>query len=124
MADTVSMNTTTPPSHIYWQPALGREGRVNGTADIDQAIRIILSTPKGTDPHRPEFGSNLNLYIDWPVNRARPYVIREAVDAVSAWEPRCEVVGVVPVTEGEHLTLRVRWRPVGGEVTSTEVIWR
>ena len=41
---------------LHWQPALGGEGIVEDAADIDQAIRVILKTPKGSDPHRPEFG--------------------------------------------------------------------
>ncbi|HGA5503364.1 TPA: GPW/gp25 family protein [Salmonella enterica subsp. enterica serovar Potsdam] len=118
------MNTTTSASHIWWQPALGHEGRVTGADDIAQAIRIILSTPKGADPLRPEFGSNLSLYLDWPVNRARPYVIREAVDAIRQWEKRCEVVRVEPVVNAERLTLRVRWRVAGDADTVTEVVWR
>ncbi|ECD2094140.1 baseplate protein, partial [Salmonella enterica subsp. enterica serovar Poano] len=56
--------------------------------------------------------------------RARPYVIREAVDAIRQWEKRCQVVRVEPVTDGEHMTLRVRWRVDSGAETSTEVVWR
>lgn len=97
---------------------------MTGADDIAQAIRIILSTPKGADPLRPEFGSNLSLYLDWPVNRARPYVIREAVDAIRQWEKRCEVVRVEPVVNAERLTLRVRWRVAGDADTVTEVVWR
>ncbi|HAH9251979.1 TPA: baseplate protein, partial [Escherichia coli] len=51
---------------VFWQPALQAPGEiVRGLDDIRQSIQIILRTPRGSDPHRPEFGSNLHLYIDW-----------------------------------------------------------
>ncbi len=57
---------------LHWQPALGSFGIVETIADIDQAIRVILRTPKGSDPHRPDFGSNVHLYLDYPINQAVP----------------------------------------------------
>jgi phage baseplate assembly protein W len=118
---------TTPTSYTsitaaHWQPALGSPGEVvEGLRDIDQAIRIILGTPKGSDPHRPEFGSNLHLYIDWPVNRVVPHLVREAVDAIRQWEPRVSVVTVRAEIEAEHVTLRVVWKVTDGIEQLTEV---
>ena len=48
-------------SSVHWQPALKSLDVVEAEADIDQAIRVILGTPKGSDPHRPDFGSNIHL---------------------------------------------------------------
>lgn len=106
----------------HWQPAIGTPGEVvEGLRDIDQAIRIILTTPKGSDPHRPEFGSDLHLYIDWPVNRVVPHLVREAVDAIRRWETRVTVVQVRAVIDGAHITLRVQWRVADGVEQLTEV---
>lgn len=58
--------------HLDWQPELGTDDIVGGLDDIDQCIRTILLTPKGSDPHNPPFGSNIHLYIDWPQNRVTP----------------------------------------------------
>lgn len=55
--------------HLDWQPELGTDDIVGGLDDIDQCIRTILLTPKGSDPHNPPFGSNIHLYIDWPVEK-------------------------------------------------------
>ena len=118
---------TTPTSYssitaAHWQPALGSPGEVvEGLRDIDQAIRIILTTPRGSDPHRPEFGSDLHLYIDWPTNRVVPHLVREAVTALRLWEPRMTLVQVLVVIEVEHIILRVQWRVADGVLQQTEV---
>ncbi|WP_411387075.1 GPW/gp25 family protein [Pseudomonas sp. MPB03] len=106
----------------HWQPALGTSGEVvEGLRDIDQAIRIILYTPKGSDPHRPEFGSNLHLYLDWPTNRVTPHLVREAVDAIRQWEPRVSVVQVQIQIHAAQITVRVQWRVAGEIQQLTEV---
>lgn len=119
------MTTPTPYTSItsaHWQPALGTPGEVvEGLRDIDQAIRIILTTPRGSDPHRPEFGSDINLYIDWPTNRVVPHLVREAVDAIRRWEPRVTVVQVLVEIEDERITLRVQWKVADGVIQQTEV---
>lgn len=118
---------TTPSSHssitaAHWQPALGKFSQVvEGLHDINQAIRIILSTPKGSDPHRPEFGSNLHLYLDWPTNRVTPHLVREAIDAIRQWEPRVSVVQVQIQIRAAQITVRVQWRVTGEVPQLTEV---
>lgn len=119
------MTTPTPYTSItaaHWQPALGTSGEVvEGLRDIDQAIRIILTTPKGSDAHRPEFGSDLHLYIDWPTNRVTPHLVREAVDAIRRWETRVSVVQVQVSIDVERITVRVQWRVADGIPQLTEV---
>jgi phage baseplate assembly protein W len=113
------MVTLSEISSVHWQPALGGLGIVEDVADIDQAIRVILRTPKGSDPHRPEFGSNLHLYLDTPVNRVVPHLVRESVEAIRDNEPRCELVKVIPSIEEAHITLRVQWRLADGVLRET-----
>ncbi|WP_095128651.1 GPW/gp25 family protein [Pseudomonas sp. Irchel s3h14] len=119
------MTTPTPYTSItaaHWQPALGTSGEVvEGLRDIDQAIRIILTTPKGSDAHRPEFGSDIHLYIDWPVNRVTPHLVREAVDAIRRWETRVSVVQVLVLVEDSRIVVRVQWRVADGVAQLTEV---
>jgi phage baseplate assembly protein W len=52
---------------------------VEGLCDVDQSTLIILTTPKGADAPRQDFGSDLPLYIDWAVNRVTRHLVREAV---------------------------------------------
>jgi len=99
--------------HLDWQPKLGDAGIVGGQDDIDQCIRTILLTPKGSAPHNPAFGSNIHLYIDWPQNRVTPHLVREAVLAIRDWEPRIDNVKV-KVSHGlAAVDLIVEWTPVG-----------
>ncbi len=106
---------------IHWQPALNRNESdiVVGLSDIDQAIRLILMTPKGADPHRPHFGSNIYQYLDYPINQIVPHLVREAVDAITGkdGEPRCILKKVTPIIDtsnGTSIELRVEWQLVDG----------
>jgi phage baseplate assembly protein W len=118
---------TTPIPHTsitaaHWQPALGTTGEiVEGLRDIDQSLRIILTTPKASDPHRPEFGSNLHLYLDWPTHRVTPHLVREAIEAIRRWEPRVAVDQVHIQINPQHIIVRVQWRVTGQRPQRTEV---
>jgi len=118
-----------PTRAAHWQPALGRARSagelVTGVDDIDQAIRIILSTPLGSDAHRPQFGCRVHDYIDWPIERARPHLVREIVAALNHWEPRMRIVRVqvqaASTQQLEHVIIRVRWRTADGVIRQTQV---
>ena len=96
-----------------WQLALDQPGDVVADLDdIGQCIRVILTTPKGTDPLRPEFACDIWRYIDHPIDRAIPHIVREAWDAIEAWEPRVQLISIAPrlgYTPG-HIVLRIVWR--------------
>jgi uncharacterized protein len=64
---------------------------VEDADDIDQCINIIIRTPKGSDPFRPEFGMDWLPYLDKPIDRINPYVVREATRSILTWEPRIVV---------------------------------
>ncbi len=64
---------------------------VEGIDDIAQCLYLILVTAKGTDPLRPEFGSEVYKYIDQPTHIAQPLMINEAVRAIRRWEKRITV---------------------------------
>lgn len=109
---------------IDWQPELGKIGSVvENIEDINQCIRIILMTPKGSDPHRPEFGSDIWKYIDYPVNEAIPNIIREAIDAINTWEPRVEIKSIKARIDNSNVILMLEWILKGGaESNILEVI--
>ncbi|WP_279029269.1 GPW/gp25 family protein [Bilophila wadsworthia] len=114
------------PSSPHWQLALGGDGVVQQFADIEQCIRIILGSPLGSDPLRPTFGSRVHDYLDWPLETARPHIVRETMTALAAWEPRIEVVRVAVSrgTSEERGTVFAQWRLAGdyaGALTTTKV---
>ena len=118
------MVTLSDITSVHWQLALNNAGVVEGEADIHQSIRIILGTPKGSVPHRPDFGSNIADYIDYPILDAIPHVVREAADAVARWEPRCTLVKVIPSVSLAQLVVRVQWRLADGVERQTDVVVR
>jgi phage baseplate assembly protein W len=100
---------------------------VSDVADVEQCVRVILGTPRGSVPHRPEFGAGLQDYIDWPMNLAKPHLVREVVQALAMWEPRLRVIDVAMSSggeAGEALACVVSWRFADGveaEVFATDV---
>ena len=98
----------------WWSPRVGEIGAVvQDWDDINQAIAIILSTPKGTDPHRPEFASSINDWIDHPTNTVTAHIVREVYQAILDWEPRIDIqsVTVTPSYQGEiqRLLISTQW---------------
>lgn len=115
------------PDTPHWQLALGSDGVAQQIADIHQCIRIILTTPKGSDPLRPEFGCDAGNFLDYPLDEARPHIVREVREAL-AWEPRVTVESVT-VSQGDgqsrgHAVVRVTWSlsDMAGETHETSAI--
>lgn len=78
----------------WWSPALNRPGEiVTDEADINQALGIIFTTPKGADPHRPSFGCDLERLLDRPVNEIIARLPAALIEACQLWEPR-----VIPIS--------------------------
>jgi phage baseplate assembly protein W len=61
------------------------------TEDIVHCVYNILTTVKGSDPLRADFGSDVYLYIDRPVNEIQPMLIYSVTEALQKWEKRIEV---------------------------------
>lgn len=65
---------------------------LDGTAHLQQSIRDILTTRKGTRVMRRDYGSLLPDLIDAPVNRETIIdLYAETAIAIATWEPRIEV---------------------------------
>ena len=97
-------------TYIDWQYKLNGIGSVaEGIEDINQCIAIILSTQKGSDPHRPTFGSDILKYVDYPVNIAKPNIIRETIDAINLWEIRVNVDSVSVEINEAQINIKVQW---------------
>lgn len=109
----------------HWQLAPEGGGLTEGADDIDQCIRNILSTRKGSDVLRPDFGSSHFDWLDTPEDVFVPNAVREIVLAVQTWEKRAVIDNITFGGRVPHLTLTVHWRPadsVAADVRRTEMI--
>jgi len=89
---------------VNWQVKTGETGGiVEGTDDIAQCIEIILGTPKGSVPMRPDFGSDIYKYVDYPQGAAIPHIVAETIDALEKWEKRIKIKKVLVFAENDRL---------------------
>ena len=104
------MTTLNEIKYVDWQYKLNEIGEVAaGIEDINQCIAIILSTQKGSVPHRPTFGSDILKYVDYPINSAKANIIRETIDAINQWETRVNIDSVSVEIDTTHLNIQVQW---------------
>ncbi|MGP3966249.1 GPW/gp25 family protein [Streptomyces sp. 6N223] len=75
--------------------ATGSVALVRGEREIEEAIRLILTTAPGEREMRPEFGCPLNDYVFAPADAGTAgqlaYEVRLALER---WEPRIDVADV------------------------------
>jgi uncharacterized protein len=68
---------------------------VHGERELEEAMRLVLSTYPGERPMRPEFGSRLRDYV---FERASPATAAslsaEVRSSLLRWEPRVDVIDV------------------------------
>jgi uncharacterized protein len=75
--------------------ARGRVALARREQDIDEAIRMILLTPKGQRVMRPEFGCQIHDLIFAPNDATTAGLATYYVeDALAMWEPRIRVLEV------------------------------
>lgn len=104
------MTTLNEITYVDWQLKLNTIGFVaEGVEDINQCIAIILTTPKGSVPHRPTFGSDIHKYVDYPVNEIVPNITRESIDAINLWETRIAVNSVYVEINQAKITVKIEW---------------
>jgi phage baseplate assembly protein W len=79
-------------------PQINQQGGIALTdeeTDIQQAIRIILSTSPGERVMRPTFGSRLHELVFAPINQETVLLAQRYVEqAVKMWEPRVELTTI------------------------------
>lgn len=100
-------------------PGLDERGTVALVADeaeLEQAIRIILSTAPGQRVMRPEFGCRIHELAFAPNNSATAgMAARYVAEALGRWEPRIEVQRVEAEIDPANpacLLIRLEYRVV------------
>lgn len=95
---------------------------VEGVTAIRQRMDIAIRTSKGTDPLRPEFGSNVYLYVDAPMNIAVPNIKREILECLSIWVPEIIVTGIRSyLRDLANPVFEITFRLVDDSITQTFV---
>ena len=88
------------PVHV---DARGRVALSRRERDIEEAIRIILLTPKGQRVMRPEFGCQIHELIfapnDSTTSGLATYYVEEAL---TMWEPRIRLIEVTAMPDEEN----------------------
>jgi phage baseplate assembly protein W len=80
--------------------ARGQVVLVTGSEDIEQSIRIIISTTPGERVMRPTFGCRANELLFEPRSAGTISMLQDYVyEALRMWEPRIEVLNVSVSTE-------------------------
>ncbi|MFN3254055.1 MAG: GPW/gp25 family protein [Ilumatobacter sp.] len=70
----------------------GAIAMTSGVADIDSAIRMVLTTAPGERLMRPDFGCRIWEMLFEPINANTLGLMGEAVkEAIGRWEPRVEL---------------------------------
>lgn len=106
---------------LDWSFGISRQGEiVQGFADIQQCIYIILTTQKGTDPLRPDFGCGVFEYVDKPINIALPNMKREILVAIQKYEPRVEIISILHTVEDAQLKFIIEWK--FADATQTTIV--
>ena len=93
---------------------------MQGLRDISQCIYIIATTVKGSDPLRPEFGSDIRQYLDRPASQV-PAMIRAITQAIEIWETRVRITRVSYKVDVSHITFQIEWTTLAGVAGDTNV---
>lgn len=96
------------------QRKLGTVGStVREVDELEQSLRLLLTVPKGSIPHRPDLGSELHELIDAPVDTVRACALSLVVRATVP-DTRLRIVSVVPTAlSSGAVELEVVWSPSG-----------
>jgi phage baseplate assembly protein W len=93
--------------------ARGRIALARQELDIDQAIKMIVLTPKGQRVMRPEFGCHVHELIFAPNDGATAgLAARYVEEALGMWEPRIRVTSVTAAPDNSdpsRLLIDVRY---------------
>lgn len=108
-----------------WQLSTAGVGVIaQGLADIRQCLDILLRTAKGSDPLRPEFGSDIFKQIGKPLNVAIPNVVKAIIEAAQIWEQRVTIKEVTyQIIDASNVKFLVTYQLVDEELIDLLIIY-
>ena len=91
-----------------WCMSLSGQGKiVQGLDAIKQRILILLTTQKGTDPFRFNFGIDLLKWVDKPTNKSVPALKADIIAALAEFMPEIKVTTVASSLDISKVTYTV-----------------
>ena len=83
---------------ISFPPRIGPEGRLafsEGTDNVRESIRVILSTDRSERVMLPQFGGGLRRYLFEPNTPSTHRLLQQRIsEALGRWEPRIAIESV------------------------------
>lgn len=80
---------------IAFPPRIDRSGRLawsEGEANVEESLRVLLTTDPGERVNLPEYGAGLSRYLFLPNIASTHVQIRKSIeDSIRRWEPRVQV---------------------------------
>jgi len=70
---------------------------LTGIDDVKQCIELLVTTPKGSDPLRPNYGVDLLSYLDRPTNKLAG-LKKDILQQITNYEPRVTKVDKLIIT--------------------------
>lgn len=105
---------------------VAEDGRVawsEGEANVEESIRIILSTDPGERLFRPDFGAGLRSFLFQPNTVTTRHRISDRIQkALTRWEPRVRVESVDTIpdpADPEGAIATIHYRLVATQVPAT-----
>ena len=107
-----------------WQLSLKNAGGVvQDVNDINQCIQTILSTAKGSNPIRLDFGCDLWLFVDQPVNTAIPLMVKEIITSIDAYEQRIKITNITyDIVDQSNIKFRILWNYINNDTANSAVV--
>lgn len=103
------MQVTEVKSSLWAMSLQGIGNIVQGVDYINQSIEIVLTTRKGEDLLRPDFGCSIFDLLDKPINMVRASMLNEVTKAIKQYITEIKVTSVTTQIDGGHLTVNVQW---------------
>ena len=80
---------------IAFPPRIDRSGRLawsEGETNVEESLRVLLTTDPGERVNLPDYGAGLSRYLFQPNVASTHVQIRKSIqDAIARWEPRVQV---------------------------------
>jgi len=78
---------------------------------ITNALKNIISTPKGTVPGHPEFGCGMDQYIFETIDpMVKESIKAEILYAVGRWEPRVKITEIEVIDDPDYNRILIKMK--------------